>query len=157
VNFGSRSGYRWIGTHRSDACARTKLNNFTCDRIASSSSCSPSFFTDVTGLVICSICKYHPMALIFVFCMLVSRRWVTELSSINKNPSQLVLTRFWETQYKHTYSYTYEHSPLWTHTRTPYPMSISERLSWFDLEIYEVGHQECLTVDGDVVSHWKNN
>jgi hypothetical protein len=28
---------------------------------------------------------------------------------------------FLETQYKHRYSYTYEHSPLWIHTRTSYP------------------------------------
>jgi hypothetical protein len=33
------------------------------------------------------------------------------------------------------------------------PMSIFERLSWLDLEIHEVGHQGCITVDGDVVSH----
>jgi hypothetical protein len=33
------------------------------------------------------------------------------------------------------------------------PMSTSERLSWFDLDIHEVGHQECLTVNGDVASH----
>jgi hypothetical protein len=32
-------------------------------------------------------------------------------------------------------------------------ISIFERLNRFDLEIYEVGHQECLTVDGDIVSH----
>jgi hypothetical protein len=34
----------------------------------------------------------------------------------------------------------------------PIPMSTSERLSWFDIEIYKVGHQECLAVDGDVAS-----
>jgi hypothetical protein len=33
------------------------------------------------------------------------------------------------------------------------PMSTSERLSWFDLEIHEVDQQDCLTVDRDVVSH----
>jgi hypothetical protein len=32
-------------------------------------------------------------------------------------------------------------------------MSNSERLSRLDLEIYEVGHQECLGVDGDVASY----
>jgi hypothetical protein len=32
-------------------------------------------------------------------------------------------------------------------------MSNSERLSQFDLEIHEVGHQERLAVDGDVASH----
>jgi hypothetical protein len=30
-------------------------------------------------------------------------------------------------------------------------MSIFERLSRLDLKIYEVSHQECLAVDGDVV------
>jgi hypothetical protein len=29
-------------------------------------------------------------------------------------------------------------------------MNTSERLSQLDLEIYEVGHQECFTVDGDI-------
>jgi hypothetical protein len=32
-------------------------------------------------------------------------------------------------------------------------MSISKRLDQIDLTIYEVGHQERLTVDGDVASH----
>jgi hypothetical protein len=31
-------------------------------------------------------------------------------------------------------------------------MSTSERLKRFDLEIYEVGHQKCLAVDGDVAT-----
>jgi hypothetical protein len=30
-------------------------------------------------------------------------------------------------------------------------MNTSERLSQLDLEIYKVGHQECFTVDGDIV------
>jgi hypothetical protein len=33
------------------------------------------------------------------------------------------------------------------------PMSISERLNRFDLKIHEVGYQERLTVDGDVIFH----
>jgi hypothetical protein len=37
------------------------------------------------------------------------------------------------------------------------PISTSERLSQFDLEIYEVGHQERPTVDGYVAFYWKNN
>jgi hypothetical protein len=37
------------------------------------------------------------------------------------------------------------------------PMSILERLSRFDLEIYKVGHQEHLAVDEYVVFYWKNN
>jgi hypothetical protein len=44
----------------------------------------------------------------------------------------------------HPYEHTYVHST---------PMSTSERLSRFDLEIHEVGHQERLAVDGDVASH----
>jgi hypothetical protein len=35
----------------------------------------------------------------------------------------------------------------------PTLMSTSERLSRLDLEIHEVGHQECLAVDGDVTSN----
>jgi hypothetical protein len=48
----------------------------------------------------------------------------------------------------HTSTHLYEH----THV-DPNPMSTSERLSWLDLEIYEVGHQERLTVDEGVTSH----
>jgi hypothetical protein len=33
------------------------------------------------------------------------------------------------------------------------PRSTSEILSWLDLKIYEVGHQERLIVDGEVVFH----
>jgi hypothetical protein len=48
----------------------------------------------------------------------------------------------------HTYisTHSYEH----THT---IPMSTSERLSWLDIEIHEVGHQERLVVGGDIVSY----
>jgi hypothetical protein len=42
-------------------------------------------------------------------------------------------------------------------TRTNYThliiISISERLSRFDVKIYEVCHQERLVIDGDVASH----
>jgi hypothetical protein len=44
----------------------------------------------------------------------------------------------------HSYEHTYTHHTL---------MSNSERLSRFDLEIHKVDHQECFTVDGDIVSH----
>jgi hypothetical protein len=44
----------------------------------------------------------------------------------------------------HPYEYTYTY---------PTPTNTFERLSQFNLEIHEVGHQECLTVDEDVVSH----
>jgi hypothetical protein len=45
-----------------------------------------------------------------------------------------------------THPYEYMHAQLT-------PMSTSERLSRFDFEIYEVGHQERLAVDGDIASH----
>jgi hypothetical protein len=45
-------------------------------------------------------------------------------------------------------TYPYEH----THTH-PTPMSTSKRLSRFDLEIHDVGHQERFIVDGDIASH----
>jgi hypothetical protein len=45
-------------------------------------------------------------------------------------------------------THLYEH----THVHTN-PMSTSERLSWLDLEIHKVGHQECLIVDEDVTSY----
>jgi hypothetical protein len=32
-------------------------------------------------------------------------------------------------------------------------INTSERLNRLDFEIHKVGHQECLTVDGDVASH----
>jgi hypothetical protein len=44
----------------------------------------------------------------------------------------------------HPYEHTHAH---------PAPMSTSKILSWLDLEIHEVNHQECLAVDGDVASH----
>jgi hypothetical protein len=44
----------------------------------------------------------------------------------------------------HPYEYTHVYST---------PMSTFERLSRLDLKIHEVGHQECLAVDGYVASH----
>jgi hypothetical protein len=32
-------------------------------------------------------------------------------------------------------------------------MSISKKLSRFDLKIHEVSHKKCLTVDEDIISH----
>jgi hypothetical protein len=43
--------------------------------------------------------------------------------------------------YEHSYEYMYTH---------PTSMRTSEKLSWLDLKIHEVDHQEWLTVDGDV-------
>jgi hypothetical protein len=54
------------------------------DRIVDSSSCVASFFTNVAGLVICSIWKDHPMASIFVFYALKFLWWITDLHSIEK-------------------------------------------------------------------------
>jgi hypothetical protein len=60
---------------------------------------------------------------------------------------------FLETQYKHRYSYPYEYLSL-RHTYVYLIfMSTSERLSRLNLEIHKVGHQEQLTVDGNVTSH----
>jgi hypothetical protein len=44
----------------------------------------------------------------------------------------------------HSYEHTHAHPTL---------MSTSEKLSWLDLEIHEVDHQECITIDGDVAFH----
>jgi hypothetical protein len=44
----------------------------------------------------------------------------------------------------HPYEYTHAHHTL---------MSIFERLSWLNLEIHEVGHQERLAVDENVAFH----
>jgi hypothetical protein len=44
----------------------------------------------------------------------------------------------------HPYKHMYAH---------PTPMSTFVRLSRLDLKIHEVGHQECLTIDGDVASN----
>jgi hypothetical protein len=40
-----------------------------------------------------------------------------------------------------------------TRTHTLTPMSTFKRLSRFNLKIHEVGHQERITIDEDVVSH----
>jgi hypothetical protein len=39
-----------------------------------------------------------------------------------------------------------------THAHPTSMMSTSERLSQLNLEIYEVGHQECLAIEGNIVS-----
>jgi hypothetical protein len=55
------------------------------DRIVASYSCVASFFTDITGLVMCSIWKDHPMTSIFVFYALKFLWWITRLPSIEKS------------------------------------------------------------------------
>jgi hypothetical protein len=45
-------------------------------------------------------------------------------------------------------TYPYEH----THAHHTSMMSTSERLSQLNLEIYEVGHQECLAIERNIVS-----
>jgi hypothetical protein len=42
---------------------------------------------------------------------------------------------------------------LCEHTRTLISISTSERLSQLNFEIYKVGHQEHLAVDGNVTSY----
>jgi hypothetical protein len=44
----------------------------------------------------------------------------------------------------HSYKYMYAH---------PNHMSISKKLSRFNLEIYEIGHQKHLTVNRNIASH----
>jgi hypothetical protein len=51
-----------------------------------------------------------------------------------------------------TYIHMSTHLYKYTHTQST-PMSISERLSRLNLEIHEIGYQECLVVNGDVASH----
>jgi hypothetical protein len=91
VNFGSRSGYRLIGNRRSDPSVRTKLSDFIFSIILTLSSYSTSFFTDVTGLVMCSIWKDHPIASIFVLYRLVYISSVGNWAFFKKNHSHLVL------------------------------------------------------------------
>jgi hypothetical protein len=55
------------------------------DRIVASSFCVASFFTDVAGLVMCSIWKDQPMTSIFVFYTLKFLWWITELPSTEKS------------------------------------------------------------------------
>jgi hypothetical protein len=55
------------------------------NRIVASSSCVASFFTDVAGLVMCSIWKDHHMTSIFVFYALKFLWWITRLPSIKKS------------------------------------------------------------------------
>jgi hypothetical protein len=65
------------------------------DRIVDSSSCVASFFTDVAGLVMCSIWKDHSISLIFVFYALKFLWWITGLPSIKKSfISYIVLSLF---------------------------------------------------------------
>jgi hypothetical protein len=54
-------------------------------------------------------------------------------------------------KYTHVYP-THMTTLINTHVY-PTHMSTFERLSRLDLEIYEVGHQECIAVDDDVTSH----
>jgi len=51
---------------------------------------------------------------------------------------------------------TYMHSPLWTHTRTTYPMSTSDRQSRQSGSWDWRSHHGRLAIDGNVASHWKN-
>jgi hypothetical protein len=51
------------------------------------------------------------------------------------------------------YEYIRTHSTPISTFKNPTPISTSERLSRFDLEIHEVGYQERLIVNGDVASY----
>jgi hypothetical protein len=50
----------------------------------------------------------------------------------------------------HTHMSTHSYERMHVHLT---PMSTSERLSQFDLEIYEVGYKERLAANGGVASH----
>jgi hypothetical protein len=91
VNFGSRSGYRWTGNHRSDASVRTKLINclwynscfiFMCGFL-------PHWRRGVGDVFNMKSSPYG-----FNFCLLcVEISLVDNWTSFNrKNPSYLVLT-----------------------------------------------------------------
>jgi hypothetical protein len=69
---------------------------------------------------------------------------VTSSLNINLKKRNNEEGSFFKTQYKYRYSYTYAYS---------IPMSTFERLSWLDLEIHEVGHQERVTVEEDDIFH----
>jgi hypothetical protein len=56
------------------------------------------------------------------------------------------------TQYKYRYIRMSTHLYKYTHVHST-SMSTSERLTQLDLKIYEVGHQEQLAVDGDIMFH----
>jgi chromatin remodeling complex protein RSC6 len=51
-----------------------------------------------------------------------------------------------------TYTRTSTHLYEYIHAH-PISMSTSKKLSRLDIEIHEVGHQECIIVDGDVGSY----
>jgi hypothetical protein len=84
------------------------------------------------------------------------KQWVCERSALwfidnnsmaSKNLSEKIFFSNADTHTcmsTHPYKHTHVHSA---------PMSTSERLSRLDLEIHEVGHQECLAVNEDVASH----
>jgi hypothetical protein len=61
---------------------------------------------------------------------------VCSLFFININSDTRMSTHFYEHMHAH-----------------PIFMSIFERLSQFDLEIHNIDHQECLTVDRNIISH----
>lgn len=55
-----------------------------------------------------------------------------------------------------TLIYTRIHSPLWTHTRTTYPMSTHGRPSRRIGSWNWGSHHRRLAVDGNIASHWMN-
>jgi hypothetical protein len=65
-----------------------------------------------------------------------------------------MVTLFLKKRSTNAYTHTRTGTHPYEHTHAhPTPMSTFERLSRLDLEIYEVGHQERLAIDGDVASH----
>jgi hypothetical protein len=65
-----------------------------------------------------------------------------------------VVCIFFEKHSTNSDTHTRRSTHPYKHTHThPTPMSTSERLSWLDLEIHEVGQQERLIIDWDVIAH----
>jgi hypothetical protein len=83
----------------------------------------------------------------------LARVWATRIVCVSRAPAASRILRFF---YKHSIN-TFPHIFMniylykYTHVHFIY-MNTSERLSRLDLEIHEIGHQECLAV-GNVASH----
>jgi hypothetical protein len=89
MNFGFQSGYRLIGNRRLNPSIRTKMSDFIFGLIVASSSCSASFFIDVTGVGDVFNIKRPPYA--FKFCHVYAGISSVDNWAFNKKLSHLVL------------------------------------------------------------------
>jgi hypothetical protein len=65
----------------------------------------------------------------------------------------LLVTRHYLSVFRYTcHTRTNDHHYEYMHAQLTL-MSILKKLDRLDLEIHEVGHQECFTIDKDVISH----